>query len=58
MGERVKRIHPVSEGSAYIKSVYRMYVCMEDLFRVMHETHQKIGHGGRNRSAKELYRGF
>jgi hypothetical protein len=54
----VKRIHPVSEGSAYIKSVYRMYVCMEDLFRVMHETHQKIGHGGRNRSAKELYRGF
>ena len=48
-GNTVKLIYPVTEGSSLIKC----YVQKEDIFDVIHDTHQAIGHGGRNRMMKE-----
>ena len=49
IGNTVKLIYPVTEGSSSIK----YYVQKEDIFDVMHDPHLAIGHGGRNRMIKE-----
>ena len=45
IGNTVKLIYPVAEGSSSIK----YYVQKEDIFDVIHYAHLAIGHGGRNR---------
>ena len=49
IGNTVKLIYPVAEGSSSIK----YYVQKEDIFDVIHDAHVAIGHGGRNRMIKE-----
>ena len=49
IGNTVKLIYPVAEGSSSIK----YYVQKEDIFDVIHDAHLAIGHGGRNRMIKE-----
>ena len=49
IGNTVKLIYPVAEGSSSIK----YYVQKEDIFDVIHDVHLAIGHGGRNRMIKE-----
>ena len=49
IGNTVKLIYPVAEGSSLIK----YYVQKEDIFDVIHDAHLAIGHGGRNRMIKE-----
>ena len=49
IGNTVKLIYPVAEGSSSIKC----YVQKEDVFDVIHDVHLAIGHGGRNRKIKE-----
>ena len=48
IGNTVKLIYPVAEGSSSIK----YYVQKEDIFDVIHDAHLAIGHGGRNRMIK------
>ena len=49
IGNTVKLIYPVAEGSSSIK----YYVQKEDIFDVIHDAHLAIGHGGRNQMIKE-----
>ena len=49
IGNTVKLIYPVAEGSSSIK----YYVQKEDIFDVIHDPHLAIGHGGRNQMTKE-----
>ena len=50
IGNTVKLIYPVAEGSSSIK----YYVQKEDIFDVIHDVHLAIGHGGRNQTIKEI----
>ena len=50
IGNAVKLIYPVAEGSSSIK----YYVQKEDIFDVIHDAHLAIGYGGRNRMIKEI----
>ena len=45
IGNTVKLIYPVAEGSSSIK----YYVQKDDIFDVIHDAHLAIVHGGRNR---------
>ena len=49
IGNTVKLIYPVAEGSSSIK----YYVQKEDIFDVIHDAHLAISHNGRNRMIKE-----
>ena len=49
IGNTVKLIYPVAEGSSSIK----YYVQKEDIFDVIHDAHLAIGHGGRNHKQKK-----
>ena len=49
IGNTVKLIYPVAEGSSSIK----YYVQKEDIFDVIDDAHLAICHGGRNRIIKE-----
>ena len=49
IGNTVKLIYPVAEGSSSIK----YYVQKEDIFDVIHDAHLAIGHGRQNRMVKE-----
>ena len=54
IGNTVKLIYPVAEGSSSIK----YYVQKEDIFDVIHDVHLAIGHDGRNRMIKETQRKY
>ena len=49
IGNTVKLIYPVAEGSSSIK----YYVQKEDILDVIHDAHLAIGHDGRNPMIKE-----
>ena len=49
IGNTVKLIYPVAEGSSSIKH----YVQKKDIFDAIHDAHLAIGHGGRNQMIKE-----
>ncbi|KFD49692.1 hypothetical protein M513_09389 [Trichuris suis] len=50
IGNKSKLIYPVREGVNAI----RFYVPDSELFDVLHEAHLAVGHGGRDRTLKEL----
>ena len=50
IGNTVKLIYPVAEGSSSIK----YYAQKEDIFDVIHDAHLAIGHGRRNRMIKKI----
>lgn len=49
VGEIEKLIVPVKDND-----IIRYYVKNKEIFKILHETHLAVGHGGRNRMEKEL----
>ncbi|XP_053607024.1 KRAB-A domain-containing protein 2-like [Plodia interpunctella] len=49
IGEAEKLIVPVKEDNTF-----RFYVSESEIFQILHETHLKLGHGGRNLMEKEI----
>lgn len=54
IGGEEKLIAPIKEENGEIK----YYVCYDDLFNILEETHLAIGHGGRTRMLKECSRKY
>lgn len=54
IGGEEKLIAPMKEDNGEIK----YYVCYDDLFNILEETHFAVGHGGRTRMLKECNRKY
>lgn len=54
IGGEEKLIAPMKEENGEIK----YYVCYDDLFNILEETHVAVGHGGRTRMLKECNRKY
>ncbi|XP_067142185.1 KRAB-A domain-containing protein 2-like [Centruroides vittatus] len=54
IGSEEKLIAPMKEENKEI----RYYICYEDLFNILEETHVAVGHGGRTRMLKECNRKY
>lgn len=54
IGGEEKLIAPIKEENGEIK----YYVCYDEIFNILEETHLAVGHGGRSRMLKECSRKY